>query len=193
MPCGECLQRLPPWDDFLFCGIYEGPLRELVLHAKFSGGLSAQAVLGKLLAARCSEHYSSSALPDFIVPMPLHSSRLRERGYDQCVELARPLAKLLGLPLRYDVLQRVIASPPQSRLSREQRKKLPQPFSTVGDVSGAHILLIDDVCTTGATLSRATEALRSAGARRVDAAVIARTSRHTAPELSENEQHVCKP
>jgi len=193
MPCGDCLQNLPPWDDFLFCGIYEGPLRDLILKAKFSGSLAAQSVLGELLAARISEHYSSAARPDFIVPMPLHAGRLKERGYNQCTELARPLAKVLRLPLRHDILQRVTASPPQSRLSREQRKKLPQPFSTVGEVFGAHILLVDDVCTTGATLSRATEALRAAGARRVDAAVIARTSRHTARDPAENGQHVCKP
>lgn len=179
MPCGECLQSLPPWDDFLFCGIYEGPLREMLLRAKFSGSLSAQAVLGELLAARCAEHYASAPRPDFIIPMPLHPQRLRERGYNQCVELARPLAGMLGIPLRHDILCRVHASPPQSRLTREQRKKLIQPFAVAGDVCGARILLLDDICTTGATLSRATEILRAAGASQVDAVVLARTSRHT--------------
>lgn len=179
VPCGECLRKLPPWEEFLFYGIYEGPLRDLVLRAKFGGGLDALHALGCLLAERCASHYSAAPLPQCIVPLPLHPSRLRERGLDQCLEMARPVAKRLGIPVLPDLLRRVTASIPQASLDREQRRQLHQPFEASSEVKGLRILLIDDVCTTGATLTRASECLLSAGAFSVDVAVVARASRHS--------------
>ena len=175
--CGECLQKLPPWNEFLFYGIYEGELRELILSGKFGGGLDALHSLGLLLAEVCTEHYSAALPPQAIAPLPLHPSRLRERGLDQCLEMARPVAKALGIPIRTDL--RVSASVPQSTLDRENRKKLRQPFEAAAEASGLRILLLDDVCTTGATLARATECLLSAGAFSVDVLVAARASRHS--------------
>ena len=182
VPCGDCLQKLPPWDDFLFCGIYEGRLRELILHAKFHGGLDALHALGLLLAERCVAHYSARILPQVVVPLPLHPARLRERGLDQCLEMARPAAKALGIPVRPDLLRRVTASVPQSSLDRAQRRQLLQPFEASSQVRGLRVLLLDDVCTTGATLARASECLLAAGALAVDAVVAARASRHSVPQ-----------
>ena len=180
VPCGECLQKLPPWSEFLFYGIYEGELRELILSGKFGGSLDALHSLGLLLAEVCTEHYSAALPPQVIVPLPLHPSRLRERGLDQCLEMARPVAKSLGVPVRTDLLRRVAASVPQSTLDREDRKKLRQPFEASPEVAGLRILLLDDVCTTGATLARAAECLLAAGAFSVDVLVAARASRHSA-------------
>ena len=179
VPCGECLRKLPPWNDFLFYGIYEGALRELILKAKFGGSISALDVLGHLLAERCADHYSSAMLPQVVIPVPLHTSRLRERGLDQCLELARPVAKALGIPLYADVLRKVLATRPQEGLSRERRCELHQPFAASPEVNGLRILLLDDVCTTGSTLKRAAECLLEAGAFSVDVAVLARASRHS--------------
>ena len=181
VPCGECLQKLPPWNEFLFYGIYEGELRELLLRGKFSGGLDALHALGLLLAEVCAEHYSAALPPQAIVPLPLHPSRLRERGLDQCLEMARPVAKALGIPVRTDLLYRVAASVPQSTLDRDSRRKLRQPFEATTEASGLRVLLLDDVCTTGATLERATECLLAAGAFSVDVVVAARASRHSVP------------
>ena len=181
VPCGECLQKLPPWNEFLFYGLYEGELRELILSGKFGGGLDALHALGLLLAEVCTEHYSAALPPQVVVPLPLHPSRLRERGLDQCLEMARPVAKALGIPVRTDLLRRVAASVPQSTLDRENRKKLRQPFGASPEVSGLRILLLDDVCTTGATLTRATECLLEAGAFSVDVLAAARASRHSVP------------
>ncbi len=184
VPCGECLRKLPPWNDFLFCGIYEGALRDLILSAKFGGSLSSLDALGRMLAERCAEHYASALVPQIVVPVPLHVSRLRERGLDQCLELARPLAKALNIPLRGDLLWKVLATRPQEGLSRERRCELRQPFAASPELRGLRILLLDDVCTTGSTLSRATECLLEAGAASVDVAVLARASRHSAPVFS---------
>ena len=176
--CSECLTHLPPWNDFLFFGVYEGLLRELMLRAKFGGSLSALDMLGFLLAGVCISHYEASPLPDVLIPMPLHVSRLRERGFNQCRELARPVAAALDLPVDTGVLVKRKALMPQSLLDREARRKLSQPFEAAARVDGRHILLIDDICTTKATLERATECLLLAGASRVDVAVVARSSLH---------------
>ncbi len=179
-PCAACLQSLPPWEAFLFYGIYEGDLRESLLRGKFGGSLPALDMLGRLLAEVCAEHYAFAPKPQLIVPVPLHTSRLRERGFNQSLELARVVGRVLDLPVRYDLLVRVRPAVPQASLSREQRKKLVQPFAAGEGLHGRRVLLVDDVCTTGATLSCAARCLLEAGASQVDAAAVARTSLHSA-------------
>lgn len=112
-----------------------------------------------------------------LIPVPLHRSRLRQRGYDQALELARPLSRRLGLRLCVDGLHRTRDTPPQSRLDAAQRRRnLAEAFVWIADAPPpAHAILIDDVMTTGATLHAAAQALRRAGAQRVDAWVCART------------------
>lgn len=105
--------------------------------------------------------------------MPLHRARLRRRGYDQALELARPLARGLGLPL-CDGLHRVRATAPQSELdARARRRNLRHAFAVQAPLP-PHVALVDDVMTTGATLHAAAQALRRAGVGRIDAWVVAR-------------------
>lgn len=178
MPCERCLQKLPPWRDFLFFGLYDGLLRELMLRAKFRGSLAALDALGRVLAAVCAKHYAVSVKPDVIVPMPLDNARLRGRGFNQCRELVRNVSSVLDVPVRTDILTKPLALTPQSLLNREQRSLMVQPFAARHRADGLHVLLVDDICTTGATLERAAECLLAAGAARVDAAVPARASRY---------------
>jgi predicted amidophosphoribosyltransferase len=117
--------------------------------------------------------------PDALIPLPLHPRRLRARGYDQALELARPLAQRFGLPLRTDLLTRVRDTAPQSRLDAPARRKnLRRAFAVhrtaLARTPLKHVVLIDDVMTTGATLHAAAEALLRAGVERVDAWVCAR-------------------
>ncbi len=186
VPCGACLRVLPPWREFLFFGVYEGLLRELVQRGKFGASLTSLHFLGELLAEVCGSYYEAAPLPGVIVPMPLHARRLHERGYNQCREIARPLSLRLGIPVRNDLLFRVKATAAQASLDREQRLGMGQPFLAAKSVRGWRILLLDDVCTTGTTLTRATQALLRAGAYTVDVAVVARASRHSVPETSLN-------
>ncbi len=175
--CGECLATPPPWDQFRFYGVYANALRTLLLHGKFEADPAALHLLGVLLSQVCRD----MPRPDAIVPMPLHPSRLRERGFNQCQELARPLAAVLQVPLRPDLLLRCLPTPHQVGLSREQRlDNLKKAFMPSPAVRGMRILLVDDTYTTGTTLRQATLALlgKQGGALAVDVAVVARTPLH---------------
>lgn len=170
--CGACLRRPPPLDTVIAAFDYGFPVDRLLPRFKFHRDLAAGALLGD-----CFTHATSSAMrPAALVPIPLHTARLRERGYDQALELARMLARRHDLPLRTDLLRRVRATAPQSRLDAKARRRNLRNAFAVQHLPGmpAHVVLIDDVMTTGATLHAAARALRRAGVHRVDAWVCAR-------------------
>lgn len=170
--CGACLRRPPPQAACRAAFVYGFPLDRLLPRAKFHGDLAAARLLAGLMAQACGD----AGRPDAIVPLPLHPARLRQRGFDQALELARPLARALALPLRPDLLLRRRDTAPQSRLDAAQRRRnLRDAFGVPsGAVLPAHVALVDDVMTTGATLHSATKALRRAGVARVDGWVCAR-------------------
>jgi len=114
--------------------------------------------------------------PDFIVAMPLHPLRLRDRGFNQSVELARRIGHKLALPLLPHACQRVRDTPPQSVLSwKERGKNMRDAFVCNEDLSGKHIAVVDDVMTSGASINEVALTLRHAGAAEVSAWVVART------------------
>lgn len=173
-PCARCLTNRPPWTAFVFHGLHQGLLRQLVIRLKFGQRVYLGAVLGGLLAG----HPAFAALPaDLVLPVPLHKSRLAKRGYNQARLLALPLARHLNLPLASKLLVRIRDTTPQTGAGREQRRQnMRGAFAARGDVRGRHILLVDDTLTTGATLAEAANCLLAAGAARVDAAVVSRTA-----------------
>lgn len=170
--CGRCLRRPPPLERVIAACVYARPLDRLLPRFKFHGDLAAGRLLGQLMIQACS----SVPHPGALVPVPLHRARLRKRGYDQALELARPLARAFGLPLRADALLRCRPTAPQSELSALQRRRnVRQAFAVCPDRPlPAYVTLVDDVMTTGATLHAAATALRRAGVQRVDAWVCAR-------------------
>jgi len=111
-----------------------------------------------------------------IVPVPLHRSRLRQRGYNQALELARPLAARLGVPLAHDVLVRSRDTSAQTELDRAARRRNVRGAFHLREaiVLPDHVALFDDVMTTGATLAECARLLKRAGVRRVDAWALAR-------------------
>lgn len=174
-PCSHCLKTPPPWQEFRFHGVYEGMLRSVLLRAKFQGDSTAADLAGRLLAAACAD----LPRPDAIVPVPLHTHRLRTRGCNQCTELARPIAAILSAPLHGELLLRTVPTQPQTGLDRALRQRnLRNAFKASPACRGLHLLLVDDTMTTGTTLARAAACLQKAGAARVDVAVVARTPRH---------------
>jgi len=172
--CATCRQRPPPLDAAHAVFDYAFPLDRLLPRLKFHRDFAAGRVLSQCMAAHCA----SLPRPQAIVPIPLHHARLRQRGYDQALELAKPLAQALHLPLLADALRRSKHTTAQSRLDAEARQRnLRDAFRVAGRAPlPAHVVLIDDVMTTGATLHAAARALRDAGVQRVDAWVCARVA-----------------
>ena len=172
--CGACLQndRRRALDEIHAACIYAFPVDRLLPRFKFHQDLAA----GRLLTQLMAQAFCGLPRPDALVPVPLHRTRLRSRGYDQALELARPLARTLALPLHPALLMRCRATAPQSRLDAGARHRNLRGAFAVHDTGAlpAHVVLIDDVMTTGATLQAAATVLRRAGVQRVDAWVCAR-------------------
>ncbi|MGH8182728.1 MAG: ComF family protein [Rhodanobacteraceae bacterium] len=151
---------------------YEWPLAKLEARFKFGGDLAA----GRTLATLWLASRTPTDLPQAIIPVPLHCSRLRRRGYNQALELARPLARHFRIPLLRDALRRTRATGAQTELTAIQRRRnVRGAFAATFD--GAipeHVALLDDVFTTGATLAECVRVLKRAGAARVDVWALAR-------------------
>lgn len=181
--CAECRLDPPPWDRLFFHGAYSGPLRDLIIDFKFHGGLHRTRLLVTLASEAfrrgATDAVRTVALPDIIVPVPLHPRRLRERGYNQSLELARGLGDSLDRPVAADALARVRHTAPQMSLDKDQRREnIRDAFAAdAGQVRGRTTLLVDDVYTTGATLTECARTLRRAGAAGLDALVLARAGR----------------
>ena len=172
--CGECLAHEPPFAAAWAPFVYAHPLDLLETRFKFGRDLAAGRVLADLILERAG--IDAPVHPALLIAIPLHRARLRERGYNQALELARPLARALGIPLRHDLLVRDKATPPQTGLdAAARRRNLRGAFALAPDANlPAHVALFDDVMTTGATLREAARILRRGGAERVDVWALAR-------------------
>jgi ComF family protein len=174
--CDACRRSPPPLTRVVAPFLYAPPLDRWLPRFKFHHDLAAGRLLSQLMHDACA----SAPRPDALAPVPLHWSRLRSRGYDQALELARPLARALALPLRSDLLARTRATSAQSTLHAGERRQNLRGAFAAKPVSArrhlpAHVALVDDVLTTGATLHAAARALLDAGVARVDAWTCART------------------
>lgn len=154
---------------------YRAPLDQLVRAWKFRGARHQAQLFGQLLARerRCIDQ----PLPDCLVPIPLHPNRRRERGFNQSLELARVLARELRIPCRAKLLRRVRDTPAQSL-----RPAIERYFNLLGafggeSCTGLRVALVDDVFTSGSTVLAAAEVLVNAGAKSVEAWVVARAGR----------------
>ena len=172
--CGDCRANPPSFTVLRSQYLYQHPLDEVVRGLKFGGLQYLGGQAARLMAAR---NRSVLQHAQVVVPVPLHWTRKLARGYNQASEIARPLARALALPYRQS-LRRVRATPRQTRLSLERRRiNLQAAFavSRQSDIWGRHVLLVDDVATTGATANAAAQALLQGSARSVTVVVLGRT------------------
>lgn len=170
--CGRCLRAPPAVARTRAACLYRWPLDGLIQRLKYAHELAIAPALANLLLPVVA----SESLPDAILPMPLHPERMRERGFNQAVEIARPLARQLRLPLWTDAARRVRNTPAQAGLAHDARlKNLRDAFVCDAKVAGRRIALLDDVMTTGASLDALARAVLAAGAAEVEAWVVART------------------
>jgi ComF family protein len=172
--CGRCLAHPPAYDATHAALAYEFPADALVQALKFRGELALAPLLGALVAARVGRERI-----DCVVPVPLSAERLRRRGYNQAVEIARHIGR--G-PLEVALCERTREAPPQMELPFAQRQRnVRGAFRCTRSLIGATVAIVDDVMTTGATLDEMARTLKAAGALRVENWVVARTFRLNEP------------
>lgn len=170
--CGHCLSDPPAYDETIAPFLYLRTMRYLITGLKFGKQFKNARLLGMLLAGKIKEN---AELPDCIMPVPLHKSRYRERGFNQSIEIARILSEELAIPLDLYSCIRRKHTEHQTRLpSKQRRKNIRQAFAIAKSPNHKHIALLDDVMTTGATVSEMAKTLKRAGVERVDVWVCAR-------------------
>ncbi|WP_050466711.1 ComF family protein [Herbaspirillum chlorophenolicum] len=183
--CGACLKNKPAFDATIVATDYFAPSDQLVLALKFSGDLRLAPLLAELIrnAALRSPLPGSDIqlpLPTMLAAVPLGRARLQERGFNQALEIAKPLSRLLDIQLHPYLLERVKETQAQSGLplvarGRNIRKAFVVPYDAMDHVRGRHVGIVDDVMTTGETLNELAATLKRFGAKRVTNLVFART------------------
>ncbi len=176
--CENCRQHPPAFDRARALGAYDGVLREAVHRFKYGNCPALAEPLGCLLAAQARVHAEALHQLKFdgVLPMPMHPGRCRQRGYNQSERLARVVAREIGLPLDTGLLMRARATRPQVGLTATRRRRNLQGAFRVSrpqDTRGRTFLLIDDVMTTGSSLSECAAMLKLAGAAHVYALALA--------------------
>ncbi len=170
--CGACLWRPPPFTAIEVPFAYAAPIDWCVRRLKFHRDLAAGRLLGELLAEKILQAPPSVGA---VVPVPLHGGRLLERGFNQAVEIARPVASGLAVPLVTEALNRSRAAPAQMDLPADQRRaNVRGVFAPGGQPVAGTVLLVDDVVTTASTVREASRALLRAGADGVRVLAVAR-------------------
>jgi len=171
--CGQCLQHRYEFDAVMAVFQYQTPLDYLIQGLKYNDRLVNARLLGCLMGRYLLANVTSR--PDGLIPVPLHKNRLRERGYNQSLEIARYIAQELALPILSNACVRQRQTTSQTGLSiKERRKNVQKAFVCKGSMSGCYIVIIDDVMTTGSTVNELARELKRAGARKVDVWVCAR-------------------
>jgi ComF family protein len=168
--CGHCLSHSPYYDSTRAAFSYAFPLDKLVQAFKYAHRLALGAYFGRQLAT-----LAQGCTADLIVPLPLHPLRLRERGFNQALELARPVSAAGGIPIDSTSCRRTRHTPAQAKLPwRERAKNIRGAFHCSTDLTNKKILLVDDVMTTGASLNECARTLKLHGATEVTLLVVAR-------------------
>ena len=173
--CGICLQHPPAFDQTLAPFRYAYPLDRLLQQFKYH----QQLPIGKLLAEAVLPVLPpllNANIPDVMIAMPMHAQRVRQRGFNHALELAKHLQQALKIPLDIEACTRVLDTPSQAGMDMKTRiRNLRGAFATQKQWQGKHVLIVDDVMTTGASMHALAKVLKQAGAGQVSALVFART------------------
>ncbi len=181
-PCGACQAGQPDYDATIVAADYAAPLDQLVLQLKFGGVLALAPWFAATLKAAVIAQ-PAFELPNLLCPVPLGAGRLCERGFNQALEIARPLSRALGIPLHARLAIRALDTRAQSSVAPGERKaNIRNAFIVAPDalelVRGQHIGIVDDVMSSGHTLNELARTFKRFGAARVSNLVFARTPPH---------------
>lgn len=169
--CGACIASPPDFDATKALFRYEYPISQVLQQYKYNQQLFLAETFAELMMQKIQAHNI-----DLIIPMPLHPSRLQERGFNQSLEIARIISKRLKIKVNSQAVSRIKQSPPQASLPLKERvKNMKGAFACHQDLSSLRIALIDDVMTTGASLNALAKAVKAKGATHVECWLIART------------------
>jgi ComF family protein len=172
--CGRCLRKTPHFDRSYCAFVYREPVSWVLQGLKYHRRLSGIPVASRLLL-----EYLRSRIelwPQLILPMPLHPSRLRQRGFNQALEIARPLAHTLRIPLSVRICGRARNTPQQSELPASRRAaNVRDAFRMHEQLPVKHVAIVDDIVTTGATVNELARLLKRNGAETVQVWAVART------------------
>jgi ComF family protein len=173
--CARCIVRPPAFDSAWSAFRHAWPVNSAIYRLKYHADFRSARWLGTEMAAALAAR--PDPLPQLLLPVPLHGGRLRRRGYNQSVELARAIARTLGLPVDIAAAERIRATEDQIGKSAAQRRRnVRNAFAvTAARVRGLHLALVDDVMTTGSTLGELAAYCRRAGAVKIEAWTAART------------------
>lgn len=172
--CGHCRRAPPPFDRCIAPFSYRPPIGELVSGLKYGARLAHARLLAELLAEHLARTHSP--LPELLLPVPLHPSRVRQRGFNQALEIARVMVKRLSLSLDRGGLRRIRATDAQAGLDKTKRRaNVRGAFSVRPALDAGHVAILDDVVTTGHTVSEITRMLKRHGVREVSVWAVART------------------
>ena len=172
--CGACIADPPHYDASCAAFVYAHPVDALIQALKYGGQLALAGWFAQALRRRIG----AAGGIDLIVPLPLHPTRLAERGFNQSAEIAKRVSRLSGIAMDAQLARRVRNTAPQTALPwRERASNIRRAFACDADLSGLSIAVVDDVMTTGATLDEFARTLKQRGAARVENWVVARTAR----------------
>lgn len=181
--CGQCLRQSPAFDKTIVATDYAPPIDQLVLALKFGSRLALAPLFADMLcdAMLLAQQQTPQTLPTLLIAVPLGPQRLTERGFNQALEIAKPLARALGIPLVANLARRSHDTQAQAKLHPDERYKNMQNAFTLSHhaihlIKNQHIGIVDDVMTTGATLNALAVVLKRFGAKRVTNIVFSRTS-----------------
>lgn len=174
--CIKCLETPPAYNRLCALFSYQAPITIFVNQLKFSDKLYFGPLFASLFAeAIIHRWYNKEPLPELIIPMPLHRKRFRRRGYNQAYEIAKPLAKILNLPVDLFACKRIKYTQQQSRLDKIQRhQNVLGAFAVPKPLKYKHVAIVDDVVTTGSTVKSLSLALLAAGVEIIDVWCVAR-------------------
>lgn len=177
--CGQCIQHPPPYNTTFALYHYEEPIDKLITGIKFSGKLVYAKVLGELFAKNILLSLTEDNKPDYLIPMPLHQKRLCERGFNQALELARPIAKYLQIPIDFQSCIRSRNTIAQTLIPAETRyNNIKNAFSISKKFFARHVAILDDVVTTGNTVTELSKVLKQQGIENISIWCCARTNSH---------------
>ena len=172
--CGDCQKHPPIYQTSIIPNLYASPIKQFITRLKFHADLSSVPLLAQSFIPGLKR--SPEKLPECIIPVPLHKARLHKRGFNQALELARPIARHFDLPIEHALCQRNKATPFQSGLSAEERKKnMKNAFSVAKDHNYKHVAIFDDVVTTGTTVNELARQLQKTNVEIIEVWAIART------------------